>query len=110
MSRPAEEVETFRVFANWRASWPGSRQIFRPPTRSRGWRFRFSTAEEVITCDNTHFIHTGRDADRSGIILSVPFFGEDGALRGAVSAIMLSSALTQLLSSDEYVLVNPGQD
>ena len=31
-------------------------------------------------------------------------------MRGAVSAIMLSSALTQLLSSDEYVLVNPGQD
>ncbi|TSE08993.1 EAL domain-containing protein [Mesorhizobium intechi] len=64
--------------------------------------------KELITCDNTDFIHTGNDADRSGFILSVPVFGQDGNLRGSVSAIMLTSALRKLLPSSDYVIVNSG--
>ncbi|AZO46249.1 EAL domain-containing protein [Mesorhizobium sp. M7D.F.Ca.US.005.01.1.1] len=64
--------------------------------------------KELITCDNTDFIHTGNDADRSGFILSVPVFGGDGSLRGSVSAIMLTSALRKLLPSSDYVIVNSG--
>ncbi|QKC86250.1 EAL domain-containing protein [Mesorhizobium sp. NZP2077] len=64
--------------------------------------------KELITCDNTDFIHTGNDADRSGFILSVPVFGQDGSLRGSVSAIMLTSALRKLLPSSDYVIVNSG--
>ncbi|TGU29150.1 GGDEF-domain containing protein, partial [bacterium M00.F.Ca.ET.152.01.1.1] len=55
--------------------------------------------KELITCDNTDFIHSGNDADRSGFILSVPVFAADGSLRGSVSAIMLTSALRKLLPS-----------
>ncbi|QKD06354.1 EAL domain-containing protein [Mesorhizobium loti R88b] len=64
--------------------------------------------KELITCDNTDFIHTGNDADRSGFILSVPVFGQDGSLRGSVSAIMLTSALRKLLPSTDYVIANSG--
>ena len=65
---------------------------------------------ELITCDNTTFIHTLDDADRSGIVFTVPFYGTDEKLRGAVSAIILTSALEALLPSGDYSLVNVGQD
>jgi diguanylate cyclase (GGDEF)-like protein len=67
------------------------------------------SSPELITCDNTVFIHTLTDADRSGIVFTVPFYGPDEKLRGAVSAIMLSSALEALLPRD-YALVNVGND
>lgn len=61
---------------------------------------------EVITCDNTHFVKTENDKDRSGIIFSVPYFGMDGQLRGTISAIMLSSAVKDLLPTPNLALVN----
>ena len=64
-----------------------------------------STAE-MITCDNTVFIHTRRDEDRSGIILSVPFYGVDGALHGAVSAIVRTGALVGYLPESNAGLLN----
>jgi len=64
-----------------------------------------STAE-MITCDNTVFIHTRRDEDRSGIILSVPFYGVDGALNGAVSAIIRTGALVGYLPESNAGLLN----
>ena len=65
------------------------------------------SSPELITCDNTTFIHTLKDADRSGIVFTVPFYGPDEKLRGAVSAIMLTSALEALLPKD-YALINMG--
>jgi signal transduction histidine kinase/DNA-binding NarL/FixJ family response regulator len=64
-----------------------------------------STAE-MITCDNTVFIHTRRDEDRSGIILSVPFYGLDGTLHGAVSAIVRTGALVGYLPQSNAGLLN----
>jgi diguanylate cyclase (GGDEF)-like protein len=61
---------------------------------------------EVITCDNTEYVLTRLDADRMGVLFSVPFFGLDGKLRGAVSAIIRSNALRALLPSPNYALVN----
>jgi len=63
---------------------------------------------ELITCDNTAFIHTLADADRSGVVFTVPFYGSDEGLRGAVSAIILSSALKALLPGRDSSLVNVG--
>src|SRR6185295_5109520 len=62
---------------------------------------------EVITCDNTTYQHTLVDADRSGLIFSVPFFGPDENIKGSVSAIILSSALRALLPTKDFSLVNP---
>ena len=68
----------------------------------------FISGPEVITCDNTTFINTGNDADRSGILFSVPFYGPDGNIKGLVSAIILTSALRDLLPAPHFALINPG--
>ncbi len=107
LTRPAEEVETYeyqelaKQLAWLKANYPNSSAI-------DGLNVPIIGTKELITCDNTDFIHTGNDADRSGFILSVPVFGQDGSLRGSVSAIMLTSALRKLLPSSDYVIVNSG--
>ncbi len=62
------------------------------------------SSEEVITCDNTEYIYSGEDADRSGIIFSVPFYGQNGKLRGIVAAIVRTKALQRLLPSSDYAI------
>ena len=48
---------------------------------------------EVITCDNTRYSPTHPDdRDRQGLVYSVPFYGDDGALRGIVSAVILDES------------------
>ncbi len=107
LTRPPEEVESFEYHALakqivWlKQHYPNSNDI-------DGLDVPIIGTSELITCDNTNFIHTGKDADRSGFILSIPVFGDDGALRGTVSAIMLTSALRELLPSSNYVIVNTG--
>ncbi|MGX9145579.1 putative bifunctional diguanylate cyclase/phosphodiesterase [Mesorhizobium sp. 128a] len=107
LTRPPEEVETYeyhelaKQLAWLKANYPDSTNI-------DGLDVPVISTKELITCDNTGFIHTGNDADRSGFILSIPVFGLDGKLRGSVSAIMLTSALRKLLPGNDYVIVNSG--
>jgi len=61
---------------------------------------------EVVTRDNTHFAISGDDADRSGLVFSVPFYGADGALKGSVSATILSNVIRGLLPPKNYTLLN----
>jgi hypothetical protein len=63
---------------------------------------------ELITCDNTIFNTSGRDSDRSGIILSVPFFDKAGQLKGMISTIILSPALLKLLPNENSALISLG--
>ena len=63
--------------------------------------------EEVITCDNTRFSPSRpNDDDRKGIVYSVPFYGTDGALRGMVSAVILTVALRELLPGGQHAIHN----
>src|SRR5262249_30150455 len=43
-----------------------------------------------------------------GITFSVPFYGPNGKLKGSVSAIILTSALRDLLTEKNFALVNTG--
>ena len=61
---------------------------------------------EIITCDNTEFVHSRADADRRGVILSVPFYGKGGNLRGVVAAIIRTNALRRLLPESDYRLLH----
>ncbi|MCB9877290.1 MAG: hypothetical protein H6835_06770 [Planctomycetes bacterium] len=63
------------------------------------------TGPQVITCDNSRFdpAHPD-DADRSGVICSVPFFGLDGEFAGMVSGIVLTHALSDLLPEGRHAL------
>lgn len=107
LTRPPEEIETYeyhelaKQLAWLKANYPNSSSI-------DGLNVPVIGTKELITCDNTDFIHSGNDGDRSGFILSVPVFSADGSLRGSVSAIMLTSALRKLLPGSEYVIVNSG--
>jgi methyl-accepting chemotaxis protein len=67
----------------------------------------FFTSPSIITCDNTDYTETKIDADRMGVIFSVPFYGMDGKLKGTVSAIIRNAALRKLLPATDYALVNP---
>ena len=70
----------------------------------------FISGPEVITCDNRIFATTGVDGDRSGIMFSVPFYGNDGKISGLISAIVLTSSLRDLLPLQNMALVNPGNN
>jgi diguanylate cyclase (GGDEF)-like protein len=62
---------------------------------------------EVITSDNSQYQYTHNDADRKGLIFSVPFYGADDRLKGSISAIILSDALQRMLPSRSYALMAP---
>jgi len=69
LARPAEEVETYeyhelaKQLAWLKDNYPDSSNI-------DGLNVPIIGTKELITCDNTDFIHSGSDADRSGFILS----------------------------------------
>ncbi|MCX5689182.1 MAG: methyl-accepting chemotaxis protein, partial [Planctomycetota bacterium] len=46
------------------------------------------------------------DSDRSGHVLSVPFYRPDGELAGCVSGVILTNAVKDLLPDSNYVLIN----
>ena len=67
----------------------------------------FVSGPEIITCDNTDYDRTLKDSDRSGFIMSVPFYGPEGRLKGTISAIMRTNALRAFLPNEDYALTNP---
>jgi diguanylate cyclase (GGDEF)-like protein len=71
-----------------------------------GMQIPFINGEEVITCDNTEFDKSGLEADRTGLIFSVPFYGRDGRLKGAISAIIRTKALMNLLPNANFALID----
>jgi signal transduction histidine kinase len=106
-SQGPEEVESFE-YAQLKdhAAWLKANH---PAIGSNGTLdIPFIAGPEVLTCDNTHYITTGDDKDRSGIMFSVPFYGADGKIRGMVSAIILTKAIQALIMKGNYALVNTG--
>jgi methyl-accepting chemotaxis protein len=64
------------------------------------------SGHEVITCDNTEFDNTHNDADRKGIVLSVPFFSQDGKLAGVIAAMVRTNVLRQFLPDANAALTS----
>ena len=97
------EIHEYREFAaqvRWmRGNFPRRESI-------DGLNVPMIGSKSLITCDNSYFIHTGLDADRMGILLSVPFYGPDGAFKGLVAAIVLDRALAAALPGENTVLYN----
>jgi diguanylate cyclase (GGDEF)-like protein len=65
------------------------------------------SGDAVITCDNRYFKTTGDDADRSGLIFSLPVYDLNGAFNGMVSGIVLQKAISALLPNDSYSITSP---
>lgn len=56
-------------------------------------------SSSLVTCDNSRYRPSAPDdRDRSGVVLSVPFYGPRGELRGCISAVILLHALSDQLS------------
>lgn len=101
---PEIEIHEFRVMRDQIA-----RLIAAGFGRSDGLALDYPAliSREVITCDNTHYSPTNpNDRDRMGVVYSLPFYGDDGELKGIVSAVMLGSAISNLMSGQELALVN----
>ncbi|WP_370674528.1 methyl-accepting chemotaxis protein [Pleomorphomonas sp. PLEO] len=62
---------------------------------------------EVITCDNSQMTSASDDKGRSGLVFSVPIYGTDGKVRGAVSTVILSNIIRSMLPDAHFALVNP---
>ena len=64
-------------------------------------------SRELITCDNNFLdLDNLNDKDRSGLIVSVPFFDQQGNLKGMVSGVFLSRILSSLLTGPNFRFVN----
>ena len=76
-----------------------------------GVKYPALSGPEVITCDNTRYKPSApNDKDRSGLVYSVPFYGEDGVLKGCVSGVILTYAISDLLPKGSYALRNTDYD
>ena len=64
------------------------------------------SGNQVITCDNTAYNATLNNADRTGMVFSVPFFGPDGKFKGTVSAIIRMKALREVMPGRNVAMVN----
>jgi len=65
------------------------------------------SGHEVITCDNSMYSAVNADdKDRSGMVYSVPFYGNDGNLKGIVTGVILTHRLQSYLPNENYVLTN----
>jgi len=66
------------------------------------------SGHEVITCDNSRYSPSApNDADRSGLIYSVPYYDMEGHFKGVIAGIILSHALRDLIPEGNYALTNP---
>jgi len=71
-----------------------------------GLNLPFISSAGLPTCDNADFDKTHKEADRDGIMLSVPFFGDDGKLKGSVTAVLRTNILRAMLPDANHALVN----
>ena len=61
---------------------------------------------EILTCDNTKYQWTRDDADRKGVMISVPFYGDDGLFKGTITATIRTDALKALIPDHDFSLAN----
>jgi signal transduction histidine kinase len=96
----AEEYKQFvEVLAWYKKNYSSQEKI-------RGLNFPVRSGLPVITCDNRYFNDTLKDADRTGMTFSVPFYRPDGKLAGVVAAIVLNRALGNMVPAQDFALVN----
>lgn len=60
----------------------------------------------VLTCDNTDFDNSKSDPDRAGVMLSVPFYGDDGKFKGSVTAVLRDNVIRDMLPESHAAIIN----
>ncbi|MBX9977530.1 MAG: hypothetical protein K2X98_04725 [Alphaproteobacteria bacterium] len=65
------------------------------------------SGREVITCDNSRYSpKKPNNADRSGFVYSVPFYGMDGEFKGVISTIFLTHVFRDYFGKEHAALIN----
>ena len=103
--KPLEEVEIYE-YRQLREQLSWLKRHYPKVSDFDGLKAPYVSGPEVITCDNTKYSKTLNDADRSGIILSVPFYSEEGALKGSISAIIRTDAIRAFIPGHNYAITN----
>lgn len=80
------------------------KQSYPDRARFEGLNVPLVSGHEVITCDNTEFDGTRNDADRKGIVLSVPYYDGAGKLAGVIAAITRTNVMRGFLPAADAVL------
>ena len=99
-----EEIEIFEY--RWmREQNANFVRQFPSEARVGGLDYPAMASPALVTCDNRYYSAAApNDADRTGIVYSVPFFGPDGRYKGLISGIVLMRVLTGLLPDGHYAL------
>ncbi len=101
---PEVEIHEYRLMRQQLAKMAAEHPL---ESGIRGLDYPAYGGPEVVTCDNSRYDpRRPDDRDRSGLVYSVPFYGDDGALRGAISGVVLTHVLRDLLPDGRYVLHN----
>ena len=102
-----EEIEIFEYrLMKKQLAW--MREHCANESQVKGLDFPALCGPEVVTCDNSRYsIAKPDDADRSGLVYSVPFFAADGKLAGCISGVLLTHALRDLLPDAGYAISCP---
>jgi hypothetical protein len=73
-----------------------------------GLKFPVVTGEKVITCDNSRYdAKKPNDEDRSGFVVSVPYYNDEGKLAGCVSGVVLGHVFRDMLPSGNFAVLHP---
>ena len=100
---PQIEIEEYRLLKQ-QIDW--YRQNYPTAASIKGLAVPVVAGPEVITCDNSVYDTTHVEQDRRGLVQTVPVYGTDGQLHGAVAAIMRTDAYRDLLPDTDFALVN----
>lgn len=103
-----EEIEIYEYrLMKRQLAW--MKKHFPEESRINGLDYPAVSGPEVITCDNSRYkLDRPNDKDRSGMVLSVPFFDPQGHLKGCISGIMLTSVVAEMLPTTGYSVTNEG--
>lgn len=105
-----EEVEIFE-YRLMKEQLSYFKRNYSTESKIEGLSYPAVLGKEVVTCDNSRYsMQNPNDKDRSGLILSVPFYSPEGVLKGCISGIVLTNALSDLLPTGSYVLRNINYD
>ncbi|MBX7144240.1 MAG: hypothetical protein K1X79_07295 [Oligoflexia bacterium] len=101
-----EEIEIYE-YRLMREQIAWLKQHYPEESKVEGLNYPAVGGPEVITCDNSRYSTAHpNDKDRSGLVYSVPFFSPHGAFKGLLSGVILTHALSDLLPTGAYAVVN----
>ena len=100
---PEVEDEEYRLLTQQIAFL---KETYPDSTKIDGLNVPLVSGHEVITCDNTEFDASHDDADRKGLVLSVPYYAEDGKLAGVIAAIVRTNVLRTFLPAADAALTS----